>query len=574
MSEPMDVQDGNIDNAGDGTLSSGNTGSVNPSVPVLPHLQQQQQQQEQPKIDYEQEAQKLEDKAARFLAKQAHPVIVPSFASWFQFNEIHELERRALPDFFNDSVRFKTAKAYKDVRNFMINTYRLSPYEYLTVTAVRRNIAMDVASIVKIHKFLEEWGLINYQIDPRSKPSLLGPAFTGHFQVVLDTPQGLKPFVPPEVVELPSDATASAPASGSAAASAAPATAETNSTDEEPVPGSNTNTFSSAPKVKMEFKQPKPFPVNLSLRKNVYDSVHDFNALRSQQQQSKQIHKTYVCFTCGNDAVGVRYHNLRSGDTSLCSRCFQEGHFGANFHASDFIKLENMIHGNKSWSDQELLLLLEGIEMYEDNWEKIVDHIGGSKTLEECVEKFLTLPIEDKYINEVTPQSVKRTKGPQVLDTKDAVTATIQALLNGLNDKVLDEDIPESAMQISSKYLDEAHILTHDLVQLTLEKLDLKFKQLDAVEVALKAERDKFSRETEKLRNDRLSLSKQVSDINKDLAQLNISKKLVLPSEQADSGVALVEKESGTNEEFKKLAQQDLESVSKAQPQLYKPWSL
>ncbi|AET39419.1 Rsc8p Ecym_4359 [Eremothecium cymbalariae DBVPG len=568
MNEPMDVQENNLEMENE-TAPLSNAGTVNSSVPVLPHLQQQQQQQEQSKVDYEQEAQKLEDKAARFLAKQAHPVIVPSFASWFQFNDIHELERRALPDFFNDSSRFKTPKTYKDVRNFIVNTYRLSPYEYLTITAVRRNIAMDVASIVKIHKFLEEWGLINYQIDPRSKPSLLGPAFTGHFQVVLDTPQGLKPFVPPDVAEIPIETNGSG---GSAASNG-----ETNSTDEEPSANSSSvaTPYSTAPKVKVEFKQPKPFPVNLSLRKNIYDSIHDFNALRSQQQQSKQIHKTYACFTCGNDAVGVRYHNLRSGVNNLCSRCFQEGHFGANFHASDFIKLENMMRSSKYWSDQELLLLLEGIEMYEDNWEKIVDHVGGSKTLEECVEKFLTLPIEDKYINGIVPQDSKDGNKVEEFVTKDAVSATIQALLNGINDKVLKEDIPRSAKQISEKYLQEAHIVTHDLVQLTLEKLDLKFRQLDSVEAALKVERDKYARETEKQRNDRLSLSKQVTDINKDLTKLNISKKLVLLSEQADSGVALVEKESNANEEeLKKIAQQDLESVSKAQPQLYKPWSL
>ena len=190
-----DQQPTNVENT---MVEAGGSASA---PPLLPHLQQQQLQQlESPNINYEQQAQKLEDKALRFLAKQAHPVIIPSYASWFEFSEVHEIEKRSIPDFFDDSSRFKTPKAYKDSRNFMINTYRLSPYEYLTMTAVRRNIAMDVASIVKIHAFLEKWGLINYQIDPRSKPSLIGPSFTVHFQGILDTPQGLKPFVPSQIV--------------------------------------------------------------------------------------------------------------------------------------------------------------------------------------------------------------------------------------------------------------------------------------------------------------------------------------------------------------------------------------
>lgn len=242
---------------------------------MLPHLQQQQQHQEHSKIDYEQEAKKLEDKAIRFLAKQSHPVLVPSFSSWFQFAEVHEIERRILPDFFDDSSRFKSEKAYKDVRNFMINTYRLSPYEYLTVTAVRRNVAMDVASIVRIHSFLEQWGLINYQIDPRSKPSLLGPSFTGHFQVVLDTPQGLKPFVPTQVVTKAASGSELGTEAEPTPASATDAEAESQaqSTNESELqPGVKAEPKTEI-KQETEFAKPEPFPVNLSLRKNIYDSA-------------------------------------------------------------------------------------------------------------------------------------------------------------------------------------------------------------------------------------------------------------------------------------------------------------
>jgi SWI/SNF related-matrix-associated actin-dependent regulator of chromatin subfamily C len=46
----------------------------------------------------------------------------------------------------------------------MINTYRLNPGEYLTVTACRRNLAGDVGAIMRVHGFLEQWGLINYQV--------------------------------------------------------------------------------------------------------------------------------------------------------------------------------------------------------------------------------------------------------------------------------------------------------------------------------------------------------------------------------------------------------------------------
>jgi SWI/SNF related-matrix-associated actin-dependent regulator of chromatin subfamily C len=102
--------------------------------------------------------------ARRYLATQTHPVIVPSYATWFSLATIHPIERRSLPEFFNSKNRSKTPTIYKDYRDFMIHTYRLNPSEYLTVTACRRNLAGDVCAIMRVHAFLEQWGLINYQV--------------------------------------------------------------------------------------------------------------------------------------------------------------------------------------------------------------------------------------------------------------------------------------------------------------------------------------------------------------------------------------------------------------------------
>lgn len=102
--------------------------------------------------------------ARRYLATQTHPVIIPSYSTWFSLSSIHPIERRSLPEFFNSKNRSKVPAIYKDYRDFMINTYRLNPSEYLTVTACRRNLAGDVCAIMRVHAFLEQWGLINYQV--------------------------------------------------------------------------------------------------------------------------------------------------------------------------------------------------------------------------------------------------------------------------------------------------------------------------------------------------------------------------------------------------------------------------
>ena len=112
------------------------------------------------------EKKKMEDAARNYLVEQTYSVVVPSYSTWFDMNKIKDVERKSLPEFFNSRNRSKTPLVYKDYRDFMINTYRLNPTEYLTVTACRRNLAGDVCSIMRVHAFLEQWGLINYQVVP------------------------------------------------------------------------------------------------------------------------------------------------------------------------------------------------------------------------------------------------------------------------------------------------------------------------------------------------------------------------------------------------------------------------
>lgn len=113
----------------------------------------------------------IESAAREHLISQTHSIVLPSYSTWFDMNSIHNIERKALPEFFNNRNRSKTPHVYKDYRDFMINTYRLNPAEYLTVTACRRNLAGDVCAIMRVHNFLEQWGLINYQVRQGSGPS-------------------------------------------------------------------------------------------------------------------------------------------------------------------------------------------------------------------------------------------------------------------------------------------------------------------------------------------------------------------------------------------------------------------
>ncbi len=53
----------------------------------------------------------------------------------------------------------------------------------------------------------------------------------------------------------------------------------------------------------------------------------------------------------------------------------------------------------RDWTEQETLLLLEALELYKDDWNKVCEHVG-TRTQDECILHFLRLPIEDPYLED------------------------------------------------------------------------------------------------------------------------------------------------------------------------------
>ncbi|KAL2918324.1 SWI/SNF and RSC complex subunit Ssr2 [Polyrhizophydium stewartii] len=327
--------------------------------------------------------------ATKMLAQQVQEIIIPSYAAWFQFGAIHDIERKALPEFFNNKNKSKTPQVYKDYRDFMINTYRLNPSEYLTVTACRRNLAGDVCAIIRVHAVLEQWGLINYQVDPDTRPSAVGPAFTGHFRVTADTPRGLQPLFPS--VSSTRIANPHAPHAG-----AAPTIRHTSS-------------LATAARAEAARMYPQVFQSPLAAAKNVFEPAAGSSAVDAVSAAKKRAADDVVgdpkrpkiaCTTCGVDCTRTRYHCTKSPSIDVCVTCYLEGRFPSSLFSGDFLKLEDRATqhaSDASWTDQEMLLLLEGIELFDDNWVKIAEHVG-TRTRDQCVLQFLQMPIQDTFL--------------------------------------------------------------------------------------------------------------------------------------------------------------------------------
>ena len=86
-----------------------------------------------------------------------------------------------------------------------------------------------------------------------------------------------------------------------------------------------------------------------------------------------------------------------------------EGNFPSGTSTADFAKIANpevplSSEADDKWTEEETLLLLEGLEEFDDDWNRVADHVV-TKTREQCVMKFLQLEIEDKYIEAELPES-------------------------------------------------------------------------------------------------------------------------------------------------------------------------
>jgi SWI/SNF related-matrix-associated actin-dependent regulator of chromatin subfamily C len=112
-------------------------------------------------------------------ADRIEPVVVPSYSSWFSFGAVSQVERKQMPDFFENKSPLRNEATYVMIRDFIVKLYRQRPRSHLSVTECRRHIAVDAGAILRIHAFLDHWGLINYDIQPDARPVLLGLSGTG-----------------------------------------------------------------------------------------------------------------------------------------------------------------------------------------------------------------------------------------------------------------------------------------------------------------------------------------------------------------------------------------------------------
>merc|ERR1719203_1530080 len=121
------------------------------------------------------------------------------------------------------------------------------------------------------------------------------------------------------------------------------------------------------------------------------------------------------------------------------------------------LKRANAATASRDWTQQETLLLLEALEMFKDDWNKVCEHVG-SRTQDECILHFLRLPIEDPYLDD--PESGGGAMGPLAYQpipfssSGNPIMSTVAFLASVVDPRVA-SSAAKSAMEEFAKIKDE-----------------------------------------------------------------------------------------------------------------------
>nr|XP_043617155.1 SWI/SNF complex subunit SWI3A isoform X2 [Erigeron canadensis] len=307
---------------------------------------------------------------------------IPATSDWFSWDNIHEIEKTSLKEFFDASSLTRNPRVYKEYRDFIISKYREDPSRRLTFSEVRKSLVGDVTYLLKVFSFLDKWGLINFGApkasdadndgDEDQKWKVKVEDGPPHSMRVVAIPNSLKPVLLPDSV-------------------------------------SDKSGFRD---VESDFKMPP-----LSSHSDVYQ---DLIAL--------------VCGSCKGPCKSGHYEYTKDGSSILCSKCFKNGSYGVNKSADDYKFVahnpENESHV-VAWTEAETLLLLESVLKHGDDWDLVAQNVQTKSKLD-CISKLIQLPFGQLMLgpsydrfrkrdtNNITNNQKRVQGGPQATqDAKD-----------------------------------------------------------------------------------------------------------------------------------------------------------
>ncbi|KAF8088453.1 hypothetical protein N665_0541s0018 [Sinapis alba] len=278
--------------------------------------------------------------------------VLPMHSDWFAPNTVDRLERQVVPQYFSGKSPNHTPESYIQFRNAIVSKYLDNPEKTLTLSDCQGLVdCVDTEDLARVFRFLDHWGIINYCATSQCHP---GPS-RGVSNVREDTNGE---------VHVPSAALTSI---------------DSLIRFDKPICRHKAGeVYSSLPCSDVDLPD-----LDIRIREHLCDNH---------------------CNHCSCPLPIVCFQSQKKEDVLLCSDCFHDARFVVGHSCIDFVRVDTSKDYRDqdvdNWSDQETLLLLEAVELYNENWVQIADHVG-SKSKAQCILHFLRLPVEDGLLDNV-----------------------------------------------------------------------------------------------------------------------------------------------------------------------------
>ncbi|XP_073035515.1 SWI/SNF complex subunit SWI3C-like [Primulina eburnea] len=312
--------------------------------------------------------------------------VVPAHADWFSPNSVHRLERQVVPLFFSGRSAEHTPERYMEGRDCIVAKYMENPEKHLSIADCRGlATGFDADDTNRVFRFLVHWGIINYCATP------------------------LKHEVPKDGTYLCEE-----------------------SNGELRVPSNALKSIDSL----IQFDKPR---CRLKATDVYPELAHQCDEDADFESSIREQLSDHQCNYCSCSISTAYYQSQKVADVLLCVDCYHEGRFVAGHSSLDFMKVSFMKYfrdvDGDSWSDQETLLLLEGMQLYEENWSKIADHVG-SKSKDQCLLHFVRLPLDSTPLDSI---DVATTSGSSNMCNGDDFGKSVPNS-NGFNSRMYDSE--------------------------------------------------------------------------------------------------------------------------------------
>lgn len=168
-----------------------------------------------------------------------------------------------------------------------------------------------------------------------------------------------------------------------------------------------------------------------------------------------------------------------------------EGRFPATLFSGDFLRIEpgDDLEEEEEWTNNEILRLLEGVDRFDDDWLLISEHVG-SRSKEQCITKFLQLPINDEFLT--AQLSKKELEELPFGDLPNPVMTTIAFLSGHINPGVGAAAAKTALKELMKSGEGRTEPMEVDAkIKIEESELDTKFKSEESVDIDMDQEEEK-----------------------------------------------------------------------------------